>query len=255
MFQENPDRTLETGGTRPIINLNLNPDSFIGLDVKDRSSGEWVAYWIKAPGFSHAPIVASEITGSSFMVVAANMPLESEELHIAPNVDLYEGATVSFETVIGVPPDVTPTKVEGNIKIDGQAAARVVRCFTYDSETMNLLNRDVYAPRPLGEATSDSQTGDYSISIESGYTGDVFVVAFDDYGVEYLPSLTMEVGDRVHPTTPNGYVFECLAAGTLPDTEPEWNTDTETSYTYGTASLIARNFYRPGVHGPIKPTV
>jgi hypothetical protein len=81
------------------------------------------------------------------------------------------------------------------------------------------------------------------------------VVAFDDYGDAFTAEQALAVGNRIHPTTPNGHVFETTGAGDLPTEEPTWVVDTETSQLYGTASMIAVPFYRPVVHGPITPEI
>ncbi|MEC9039585.1 MAG: hypothetical protein VX787_08675 [Pseudomonadota bacterium] len=109
--------------------------------------------------------------------------------------------------------------------------------------------------KSLGHATSDPETGEYTIDLLDGYDQRIFVVAFDDYGADFKPDLAVAVGDRVHPTTPNGHVWECTGSGTLPSEEPAWVIDTETDQLYGTASMIARPFYRPMVHGPVTPEV
>jgi hypothetical protein len=100
---------------------------------------------------------------------------------------------------------------------------------------------------------SDPVDGSYTIDLHQGYTGDVFVVAFDDMGQQFEANAPISVGEIIHPTVFAGYVFECDGAGTLPETEPTWNNDLENSHVYGTASLRATPFYRPQVHGPITP--
>lgn len=50
-------------------------------------------------------------------------------------------------------------------------------------------------------------------------------------------------------------MWECTGAGTLPTEEPAWIIDEDTAQLYGTASMIAKPFYRPMVHGPVTPEV
>ncbi|KMQ75307.1 discoidin domain-containing protein [Marinobacter subterrani] len=147
------------------------------------------------------------------------------------------------------------SKVSGVVQIDGNPAQRTVRAFGYSATSHNIDGQAVDLSRSLGHAYSDPDTGEYTIDLLAGYGYEVFVVAFDDYGLDFAPDLNVAVGDRVHPTTPNGYVWECTSSGTLPTDEPTWIVDTETSQIYGTSSMIAKPFYRPMVHGPVKPVV
>ena len=150
--------------------------------------------------------------------------------------------------------DQTST-VAGIVQIAGQPAARTVRAFSYDAIAHQIDGAEVALAKSLGHAKSDPATGTYEISLLGGYADDVFVVAFDDYGKPFTPNLALAPGERIHPSTPSGYVYECDAAGNLPTEEPAWVNDTGTSQLYGTASMIARQFYRPVVHGPIRPLV
>ena len=147
------------------------------------------------------------------------------------------------------------SKVSGVVLIDEIPVERTVRAFSYDSVGHIIDGGEVTLSRSLGHSNSDPGTGEYTIDLLAGYGSDVFVVAFDDYGDPFTPEQTLNVGDRIHPTTPNGHVWETTGAGTLPVEEPTWIVDTETSQLYGTASMIARPFYRPMVHGPITPEV
>jgi hypothetical protein len=149
----------------------------------------------------------------------------------------------------------TTSKVAGVVQIDGTPAHRKVRAFGYSETTQMINGAAVILSKSLGHATSDPITGEYNINLLDDYEKEVFVVAFDDYGAAFTPGLTLTVGDRIHPTTPNGYVWETTGSGTLPDVEPAWLVDTETSQTYGTAVMIARPFYRPMVHGPVMPEI
>jgi hypothetical protein len=155
-------------------------------------------------------------------------------------------------------PATTPTqasKVSGTVQIDGTPAQRTVRAFGYNPTVHDLDGSTVNLSKSLGHSTSDPETGDYTIDLLAGYGQEIFVVAFDDYGAPFAPMATMAAGERVHPTTPNGHVWECIGTGSLPADEPTWIVDTESAQIYGTASMIARPFYRPMVHGPIAPEV
>jgi hypothetical protein len=152
-------------------------------------------------------------------------------------------------------PAVNLSTVSGVVQIDGAPAERTVRAFGYNAVTYMVEGAEVTQSKSLGHATSDPATGEYTIDLLAGYGDPVFVVAFDDYGAPFAPEATLAAGNRIHPTTPNGHVWETTGSGTLPVDEPTWVVDTETSQLYGTASMIARPFYRPMVHGPIMPEV
>ena len=147
------------------------------------------------------------------------------------------------------------SKVSGIVQIDGTPAQRTVRAFGYNATGHAIDGETVSQSKSLGQSTSDPETGEYTVDLLTGYGGEIFVVAFDDYGDAFTAEQAMAVGDRIHPTTPNGHVWETTGAGTLPVEEPAWVVDTETSQLYGTASMIARPFYRPMVHGPVTPEV
>lgn len=153
----------------------------------------------------------------------------------------------------GETPPGQASKVSGVVQIDGTPAERTVRAFGYNPTTHAIDDNTVSQSKSLGHATSDPNTGEYTIDLLGGYDREIFVVAFDDYGDDFTPDRSLSVGDRIHPTTPNGYVWECTGAGTLPSEEPTWVVDTETAHLYGTASMITRPFYRPMVHGPVAP--
>lgn len=147
------------------------------------------------------------------------------------------------------------SQVSGVVKIDGAPARRTVRAFGYDPIAHAIDGVPVNQSKSLGHAVSNEITGEYSIDLLEGYASQIFVVAFDDYGSDFSANMAVSVGDRVHPTTPNGHVFECMGAGALPAEEPAWIIDTETPQLYGTASMLAKPFYRPMVHGPVAPQV
>jgi len=236
------------------IETNLPASGNLWLEVRKSGLTTILAKGMKRDGTTNALFAIPELAGESLSIIAYGF-YGAIDLHYSNDAQYTPGQIIQFTTVIGTPAAVTQTKVAGTVQIDGAPAARLVRAFTYDSETMTLFNRDVTAPRPLGETTSDPDTGDYELIINSGYTGRVFVVAFDDYGQNFTADMAVDVGDLVHPTTPNGHVFEATSAGTLPATEPTWIVDTETGQLYGTASMIAVPFYRPMVHGPVMPEV
>ena len=145
------------------------------------------------------------------------------------------------------------SRIAGIVQIDGTPAERNVRAFGYNPTAHAIDGNPVSLSKSLGHSTSDPADGSYTIDMLGGYGEKIFVVAFDDYGDAFTAEQALTVGDRIHPTTPNGHVFECIGAGSLPAEEPAWNVDTETAQLYGSASMIAKLFYRPMVQGPILP--
>ena len=154
--------------------------------------------------------------------------------------DLFDGSIIS--------------SVSGSMKIDSVAVARQIKAFTYSRLTFQLNNIPIQESKPLGQTVSDAATGNYKISLRDGYPDEVFVVAFDEYGEGFEADAAINLGDRIHPTVPTGYVYECTGSGALPSSEPNpWPTDPEASHLIGTASFNVEPFYRPECHGPIKP--
>jgi hypothetical protein len=182
---------------------------------------------------------------------------EGEATHKTDKIDPGLVSELVFTAISGLDaePSAQVSKVSGIVQIDGAPANRTVRAFGYDPTAHSVNEATVNISKSLGHATSDPETGEYTIDLLSGYGSEVFVVAFDDYGAPFASEATLAVGERIHPTTPNGHVWETTGAGTLPVDEPTWVVDTEAGQLYGTASMIARLFYRPMVHGPIMPEV
>lgn len=151
------------------------------------------------------------------------------------------------------PDSALSAKISGVIEIDGTPVARMLKAFTYERLTYSVDGSPVTESKPLGQTVSDAESGEYEIILRDGFARDIFVVAFDEYGEAFENNAEIAVGERIHPLTPNGYVYECDGSGTLPSSEPIWTTDTEQSQSVGTASVRPFPFYRPQVHGPLVP--
>jgi hypothetical protein len=206
------------------------------------------------PGTQNALINATDLAGKTVSAIAYGLG-NTGTLFYANGVTIDPSVPLRLTAAVGPAPEFTPTRVAGKVQIDGTPAERTVRAFGYNATAHAIDGETVSQSKSLGQSTSDPTTGAYTIDLLAGYGSDVFVVAFDDYGDPFTPEQALTVGDRIHPTTPNGHVLECTGAGSLPAEEPSWTVDTETSQLYGTASMIARPFYRPMVHGPIAPDV
>jgi hypothetical protein len=128
--------------------------------------------------------------------------------------------------------------------------------------------RSVGAPRALSilslvpagieevnSGASDAD-GDYSIFFRLDNRYLVFALAIDDYGEPWETAMVLAEDDLIHPSTPNGFVYLTVTAGTLPASEPTWWADytgEAPAQTFGTAVLKAIQYLRPAVLGPIVP--
>jgi len=236
---------------RLTLPTNLPADRTQGISVVE-ANGKVEVSLILAEG---------ETEFSAYLTTKTGDPVKFVAFDSTPALDIYQTNLVDPQTLseisffMGATDSTQSSKVSGIVQIDGSPAQRTVRAFGYNPTVHDLNATTVNLSKSLGHSTSDPDTGDYTIDLLAGYGQEIFVVAFDDYGAPFTPAATLAVGNRIHPTTPNGHVWECIGAGALPADEPTWVVDTETSQLYGTASMIARPFYRPMVHGPIMPEV
>ncbi|TRO38554.1 hypothetical protein EQ832_11905 [Pseudomonas sp. ALS1131] len=108
----------------------------------------------------------------------------------------------------------------------------------------------------MGRAFSNS-VGEFRVETEVYGGGDVFAFAADFPGVIWSPGTALNLGDRLRPTTNNGYVYEIVEAGVSGAIEPEWWADQGdgTEAYVGTARARARPYYQPVGHGPLKMTL
>jgi|SRR5690554_853329 len=177
----------------------------------------------------------------------------SSSLFYKYGVTITSPMTINFDVAFGTIEQTVNSKVAGQIAVQGDPVKRTVRAFSYNPITHTTAGASVTESRTLGSAVSGEGDGSYELELQGGFEGDVFVVAFDDYGQAFTASSSVAEGDRIHPTIPNGLVYEVTADGVLPASEPVWSTDTDNAQTVGTASVVPTPFYRPLVHGPITP--
>lgn len=104
--------------------------------------------------------------------------------------------------------------------------------------------------RLAGFGPTPGGSGDIDVRVVGG---DVYAVAVDDYGVEFVPGLAVIEGQRIRPTRYAGWIYQITEAGVLPSAEPEWwaAEGDNASRPLGTARAIAVRYYRPLAHGPI----
>jgi hypothetical protein len=117
------------------------------------------------------------------------------------------------------------------------------------SRTVIAIAIDGDEPVFLAQTQSSENTGQYILQWQ-GYTGQILVTALDDYGVPHVAGATHGVGERVHPATPNGFVYQISVAGQL-GMEPIWPTSAGALVMSGSCQLVAVPFYRPKTVGPV----
>ncbi|MCY0966124.1 hypothetical protein [Parathalassolituus penaei] len=117
------------------------------------------------------------------------------------------------------------------------------------SRTVMAIAIDGDEPVFLAQTQSSETTGQYTLQWQ-GYTGQILVTALDDYGVPHVAGATHGVGERVHPATPNGFVYQISVAGQL-GMEPVWPTSAGALVMSGSCQLVAVPFYRPKTVGPV----
>lgn len=133
------------------------------------------------------------------------------------------------------------TRVRGVVTERFQPVARQIRVYDYATNAF------------IGEGVSDPNTGEYEINT-SPYTGEVMRLVMQDYGQAFESGKAYQVGDRVRPTAPNGFVFDCSVAGVAAE-EPTWSNDGTSTVTSGAAVFSPVEFFRPIMDGPVKPVV
>lgn len=129
-------------------------------------------------------------------------------------------------------------RIAGTVKIDGEAVARDVVVISDDPAGRQVVGE--------GESAGD---GTFDITY-SGWTGSVIALALDNYGQAWAAGANLNNGTVVHPTTPNGYVYQVTIAGTTGTEEPTWST--EGSVTDGSVTYEAKPYYRPVASGPLQ---
>ena len=141
-----------------------------------------------------------------------------------------------------VTPDPTSTNIiSGNIKKFGLPfGARVAVVSTG------------LPPEVVGSGTSDEITGDYSIDVYP-YADECLIYVAPEYGNAFQANTFVGVGQIVHPTVPNRYIYICTVAGNTGSSEPTWGT--QGSINSGAATFDTLPLYRPLMNGFVKPVV
>ncbi|ANP79316.1 hypothetical protein A134_23160 [Vibrio crassostreae 9CS106] len=111
-------------------------------------------------------------------------------------------------------PNLDKQVVEGKTFVLGEPASRIVSAF---SEPTGIL---------IKQEVSDEVTGEFSLNV-APHTGTLMVTVIDDYGRDFAREYDYEVGDIIHPNTPDGYRYRCTTAGMSADEPPQepWGGD------------------------------
>ncbi len=219
------------------LDTNLGLTSFGIVDGYSIDGAKLLLSRIKFPGSSAVKFRKEELFNQPVKLIARL--LNTDGVFWADNFILQDGVVnIDFKSQGEAGGTGELKTFSGSLTQDGQPVSRSVYALA--------IGGDV--PRLLASAVSDD-IGNYSLEW-NGYTGQILVTATDDYGVPFEAELLCSIGTRIHPSFPNGYVYETAGAGTLGLTEPNWPAIEGESVTSGQVQLVAKPFYRPKSAGP-----
>jgi len=134
-----------------------------------------------------------------------------------------------------------PGRVEARVRVERVPVRREVVLLERPADGEWRLAG--YGPTPGGN-------GDIDVRVVGG---DVYAMAVDDYGVQFVADLAVQIGQRIRPTQYAGWVYEITEAGQLPAVEPVWwaAQGENPSQPLGTARAVARRYFQPIAHGPV----
>lgn len=128
--------------------------------------------------------------------------------------------------------------IAGTVSIDGTGKEREVI----------VISDDPAGRQVLGEGMSASD-GTFDIQYED-WGGAVIALALDNYGGDWTAETALATGTIIHPTVPNGYVYEVTSAGTTGTEEPTWSISSAVND--GSVTYSPKPFYRPIASGPLQ---
>lgn len=128
--------------------------------------------------------------------------------------------------------------ISGTVNIDGNPAARQVIVISDDPNGRTVLGEGLSA----ADGTFDIEYSDWG--------GAVIALAIDVYGGDWSSETPLASGTIIHPTAPNGYVYEVTSGGTTGTTEPTWSTTDPVND--GSVTYSPKAFYRPIASGPLQ---
>lgn len=182
----------------------------------------------------------------SSIVSLVGVKSDESKAYIALAVDLDNDVEVTITAVDesgGADPGGggTQARIAGTVTIDGTPASRDIVVISDDPSGRQVIAQGQSA----GDGTFDITYNDWA--------GAVIALALDEYGDEFTPETALNMGQVVHPETPNGYVYQVTAAGTTGTEEPTWSTSG--SVTSGSVTFNALPYYRPVASGPLDSEV
>lgn len=176
---------------------------------------------------------------------------------VHPDSPVVAWDNVKFNTLGSIPPAYNPHQIEVNTpdwygeivrikyRVSGTVSVRGVSV-RRDVCVLGLIDGKLAV---TGDTYSDPVDG-YGVLFETDDPSKAYVIAIDDYGIDWEPLLPVNLGWIIHPPTPNGFVYHCTEAGVLGDTEPEWwldYDDSQAARQIGTAWFKAVQYLRPQV--------
>lgn len=169
---------------------------------------------------------------------------DNQKAYLALNVDLDNDVKVTLTAVDetgggAVAGEGIQAHIAGTVLIDGSPAAR---------DVIVVSDNKSGGRKVVGEGSS---AGDGTFDITyTDWDGAVIALALDEYGQAFEAEGALNSGQVVHPTSPNGHVYEVTTAGTTGTTEPTWSTDS--SVQSGSVTFNPRPYYRPIASGPLE---
>ena len=219
------------------ISTNLPIDELFALNVYADTGFQSIGRIYKFSGSNSIRFERELLLGLSVRIVAIAFAFPGA--YWADNFILQDGVVnIDFKSQGEAGGSGELKTFSGSLTKDGQPVSRAVYALA--------IGGDV--PKLLASVVSDDM-GNYSLEW-NGYTGQILVTATDDYGAPFAAEALLSIGARVHPATPNGYIYEAASSGTLGLTEPVWPVIEGESVTSGEVQLVAKPFYRPKSAGP-----
>lgn len=181
------------------------------------------------------------ILGSIVSLIGAKT--DESKAYIALAVDLNNDVEITITAVdetggAGGGGTGDQAHIAGIVTIDEVAVSRQIVIVDDDPAGRKVVG--------TGQSATD---GTFDIAYDdTGFS--VIALALDEYGAEFATETALNQGAIIHPTTPNGYVYEVSVAGTTDTTEPTWSTST--SVQSGDVTFTPRPYYRPIASGPLQ---
>jgi hypothetical protein len=219
------------------LGTNLGVDTVGFVDVFDRHGFILLHTFLKTSGSSALKITKNILYNKQVKLIVR--PFDSDGVYWADNFILQDGVVnIDFRSQGESDTSGELKAFSGSLTQDGQPVSRSVYALAIGGEV----------PKLLASSVSDD-AGSYSLEW-NGYTGQILITATDDYGVAFTAETLLSVGARVHPATPNGYIYEAASAGVVGLEDPVWPTIEGQAVTSGEVQLVAKPFYRPKSAGP-----